>query len=275
MAPRLSLDHITAWGLETPALIALAARLECEALTLLIESPNAESAGPPFKTDAALRRDTRNRLRDNGIRLQAIECFTLTPDKDVQTFAPGLAAGAEMGGTAATAIIFDPDRARTVDRLGQLVALAASFDVTVNLEFIACSALPSLTEAVSLVRELDDPSVGIVVDSLHWTRSGGTAAELAALDPALLGHVQFCDGPAEMAPDRQLLHEGFRQRMIPGEGTFALADFVSALPPGQLIGVEVPLQDLADQGVPVEERARRAVEASRAFLVAQGYGGQS
>ena len=98
-----------------------------------------------------------------------------------------------------------------------------------------------------------------------------TSTELSALDPALLGAVQLCDGPAEMAPDLQLFHEGFLQRMIPGEGDFALADFVRALPPARLIGVEVPLQDLADLGVPVEERARRAVAGARCILGENGY----
>lgn len=268
---RLALEQITAWGLEPAALIDLAAGLDCEAISLFLEAPVPESAGPPFTTDAALRRDTRARLDGSGVRLQTIECFALAAETDVAAFAPALSAGAELGGSAATAIVFDADRARVVDRLGELGALAASFGIAVNAEFIAMSELRDLKDAVALVGEVGMPGMGVVVDSLHWTRSGGTAADIRAVPQELIGHVQLCDGPRAMPAELQLFHEGFLQRMIPGEGEFALGDFVCALPPGRLVGVEVPQQDLADRGVPVEERARRAVEASRAFLEKHGY----
>ena len=268
---RLALEHITAWGLEPSAFVDLAAKLECEAISLFVEAPVPESVGPPFTTDAALRRDMRARLDGSGVRLQTIECFALAPDTDVAAFAPALAAGAEMGGLTATAIVFDPDRSRVVDNLGKLGALAASFGIAVNVEFITLSELRNIADAATLVGEVGTPGMGVVLDSLHWTRSGGTVADILAVPPALIGHVQFCDGPRSMPTDLQLFHEGFLQRMMPGEGDFALDDFVCALPSGRLVGVEVPLQDLADRGIPVEERARRAVEASRAFLEKVGY----
>lgn len=270
---RLALEQITAWGLEPAAFIDLAATLECEAISLFVEAPVPESAGPPLTTDAGLRHDIRARLDDSGVRLQTIECFALAAETDVAAFAPALAAGAELGGSMATAIVFDPDRARVVDRLGELGALAASFGIAVNAEFIAMSALGNLADAVALVREVGTPGMGVVLDSLHWTRSGGLAADIHAVPQDLIGHVQFCDGPRDMPAELQLFHEGFLQRKMPGEGDFALADFVRALPLGRLVGVEVPLQDLADRGVPVEERARRAVAASRAFLERHGYEG--
>jgi len=273
MKPRLSLEHITAWGLPPDAFIGLAAALECEAVSLFLEAPVPESAGPPVATDAVLRREVKARLNDTGVRLHTIECFALAPETDVGAFAPALEAGADLGGVAATAIVFDPDRARTEDRLGQLADLAHGFGLGVNVEFIAQSPLPSLSQAVALVEKVSRPGLGIVVDSLHWTRSGGTVEELRALDPALVGWIQFCDGPREMPVELQLFHEGFLQRRIPGEGAFALADFLGALPPDRVIGVEVPLKDLADQGVPVEERARRAVQATRDMLKRQGYAG--
>jgi hypothetical protein len=41
----------------------------------------------------------------------------------------------------------------------------------------------------------------------------------------------------------------------------AVFDFIRALPPEKIIGVEVPLKNLADAGVPVEERVHRALPA--------------
>ncbi len=91
-----------------------------------------------------------------------------------------------------------------------------------------------------------------------------------ALAPSLLGTVQICDGPPSMAPELQAVHEGFEQRMIPGEGSFALIDFIRALPPEKIVGVEVPLKNLAEAGIPVEERARRAIAGTR-YVLEQAY----
>ena len=266
MALRLSLEQITAWELPAPALFDLAAELGCEAVSLFVEAVNPESAGPPFVGDPALVRECRARSAALGIRVHTIECFALTPETRVEAFVPALEVGARLGGSAATVIVFDPERGRVRDNLAAFTALASAHDLDVNLEFIARSALPDMAATRALVAELDTPRLRLVVDALHWTRSGGTAAELAALDPGLLGAVQLCDGPAEMPLELQLFHEGFLQRMIPGEGDFALDAFVRALPPGRLIGVEAPLQDLAQAGIPAAERARRALAGARRVL---------
>lgn len=271
MALHLSLEHLTAWGLAPLEFIDLAADLGCEAVSLFVLAPMPSEPAPAFVEDRGLLRACRQRLDDRGVRLNALEVFPLAQDTRVADFEAGLEAGAELGGRMATVIVFDPDRARVIDRLGAFAELARRFGIVANVEFIARSELRSLPDAISLVRAVGAPGLGIVVDSLHWTRSGGTAAQLAALDPALLGHVQFCDGPAQMALELQLEHEGFRQRRIPGEGEFALADFVGALPGGRLIGVEVPLADLARRGVPIQERARRAVAGARQVLECEGY----
>jgi hypothetical protein len=46
----------------------------------------------------------------------------------------------------------------------------------------------------------------------------------------------------------------------------AVFGFIRALPPETIIGVGVPLKNLADAGVPVEERARRAIAGTRHVL---------
>lgn len=189
MPARLSLEHITAWGLPPPALVDLAASLDCEAISLFVEAPVPGSAGPALSSDPALRKDVRARLDDSGVRMHTVECFALNPDTDVGTYAPALAAGAELGAVAATAIVFDPDGARVTDRLGQLGELARSFDLDVNVEFIAMSELRSLGEAVALVQKTGLPGMAVVVDALHWTRSGGTADQLRSVDPALIGAI--------------------------------------------------------------------------------------
>jgi sugar phosphate isomerase/epimerase len=272
MVSRLSLEQITAWDLPAPGLFDLARDLDCEAVSLFVEAVNPESAGPPFVEDPILVQECRARSAATGVRVHSLECFAMTPQTKVASFARALEIGEQLGGAAATAIVFDPDRARATDNLARFAALAESYGLAVNLEFIALSAVRNLAEATEMVKAIGAPRLGLVIDALHWTRSGGTVAALAALDARLVGAIQLCDGPAEMPCDLQLFHEGFLQRMIPGEGAFAIGDFLRALPPNRLIGIEVPLKDLADQGIAIAERARRAVAGARRVLQVAGYG---
>lgn len=91
-------------------------------------------------------------------------------------------------------------------------------------------------------------------------------AQLAALAPGLVSFAQICDGPADMPVELQMFHEGFEQRRIPGEGVFPLRDFLRALPSDIVLGVEVPLKDLRERGIPARERARLAVAATQRLM---------
>lgn len=272
MTARLSLEHVTAWGLSPVEIADLAEELGCEVFSLFVETPTPETAEPTIVSDRALREALRSRLASGGPRLHTIECFAFVPETRVEDFVPALEVGAELGGRAASAIVFDPEPSRVIERFGAFAELARGFGVAANVEFLAQSSLPSLAAAVELTGAAGVPGTGVVVDSLHWTRSGGTVEQLQALDPAVIGWIQLCDGPVEMAVDKQLVYEGLYQRQIPGEGVFALHDFITALPPDRVIGVEVPLKNLGDQGIPIAERARRAVAGSRRVLAASGYG---
>ncbi len=274
MTHPLCLEQITAWGLSPPHFVSLGAELGCAAVSLWVQSPNPQAIAPPLAEDAALLRATKAALTQTGLGVITVECFVLAPATDISNFEPALAAGAELHATAATVIAFDPETARQQENFNRLAALAAQYQLALNIEFLAFSTVPNLTAAQTLVRNSKAANAGIVVDSLHLTRSGGNAAALAALPPSLLGTVQICDGPPEMAPELQAVHEGFEQRMIPGQGSFALIDFIRALPPEKIIGVEVPLKNLADAGILVEERARRAIAGTRQVLE-QAYAGRT
>ncbi len=217
-----------------------------------------------------MRRSTKEALTQTGLGVITVECFVLTPATDISNYEPAFAAGAELHAKAATVIAFDPETSRQQENFNRLAELAAQYQLALNIEFMAFSTVPNLAAAQTLLQNSKAANTGIVVDILHLTRSGGNAAALAALAPSLLGTVQICDGPSSMAPELQSVHEGFEQRMIPGEGSFALIDFIRALPPEKIIGVEVPLKNLADAGIAVEERERRAIAGTR-YVLAQAY----
>lgn len=258
-----SLEHITAWEASPPELVDIAADLGCTAISLFLQGTDERVVAPPLVSDAALRRETSARLKGRGVQLGTIECFALAPDTRISDFSAALETGAGLGARNATAIVFDPEPARALDNFARLAELAASFSLNLNVEFLAFSNVPNLAAAARLVRASGQANAGIVVDILHLTRSGGSVSDLHGADAELIRHSQICDGPATMPLELQMFHEGFEQRMLPGSGSFDLSGFLRGLPQGLLLGVEVPLKDLREQGIPARERARRAVEATR------------
>jgi sugar phosphate isomerase/epimerase len=81
----------------------------------------------------------------------------------------------------------------------------------------------------------------------------------------MIGYAQLCDCPRTRT-DMSYADEAKYERMVPGEGELPLADYLRALPPGVVIGLEVPQRSLAEAGVGPHERLGRCVAAARALL---------
>jgi sugar phosphate isomerase/epimerase len=104
-----------------------------------------------------------------------------------------------------------------------------------------------------------------MIDAMHLYRSGGTAADVAALDPGLIGYAQLCDVPLVALHDDYGAEARFDRR-VAGDGELPLQEFVDALPADCVIGLEVPMRDKALAGLGPVERLRPAVAAARALL---------
>src|SRR6218665_3977176 len=90
MTARLSLEHVTAWGLSPVEIADLAEELGCEVFSLFVETPTPETAEPTIVSDRALREALRSRLASGGPRLHTIECFAFVPETRVEDFVPAL-----------------------------------------------------------------------------------------------------------------------------------------------------------------------------------------
>jgi sugar phosphate isomerase/epimerase len=259
----LSLDHLTIFDTSPPELVTIAANLGLPLVSLWTQLPL--KADLPLVTDAN-KAETLARMRDTGVKLGNMECFNLTPEVVAEDFRPAVALGAELGATSLVAInAWDPERNRALDNFARLCRIAAEYGMKANVEFISMGKVRTLADAIDFITDSGEPNVGVTIDLLHLIRTGGTAADIRAMDPALIGYVQICDGPAGLARE-EWNDEGFEQRQIPGEGEFPLADLIAAVPAGIVLGVEVPHRALREAGVSAAERARRAVEGTRRFL---------
>jgi sugar phosphate isomerase/epimerase len=112
-------------------------------------------------------------------------------------------------------------------------------------------------------------NASVLIDALHFSRSGGLPAHIGGVDPSLLRYAQICDaGPDRPGPadTPALIREARTGRLLPGEGVLPLKELVAALPRTAPLAVEAPCRVTAD--LPALERAKRAHRALSALLEA-------
>jgi hypothetical protein len=126
-------------------------------------------------------------------------------------------------------------------------------------------AAVDLPTALDAVRAVGRPDFRLLIDTMHLVRSGSGPAELAALDPDLIGYVQLSDVPL-VATIPDYMEEACFERMVPGTGELPLLEILAAPPRHVVIGIEVPLRSQADAGVGPHERLGRCVDAARGLL---------
>jgi sugar phosphate isomerase/epimerase len=263
----LSLDQLTVLGATPVELVTLAAANGCSYVGIYFQS---WSAMPSYdlhqraQADALLRR-----CHEHDVRIAVAEPFLLQPDSNLDALMPSLELAARLQVQAVNAVAFDPDTARLTDIFSSLCERAAHFGLATLIEFFPLSTVVSLQMAARLIRDVGWPDVRINLDILHLVRSGGTAADVAALDPELIGHVQLSDGPARIAREG-MMAEASGERVLPGEGEFPLRDILAALPAGVTVGVEVPSLRRLRAGVASADWARMAVDAMKAALGSLG-----
>jgi sugar phosphate isomerase/epimerase len=261
----LSLHHLTALDVSPPELVSIAAALACDHVCLFTQVQDATRAMFPCVEDEAMLAAVAARCAETGVTVHNLEYFPVEPSMRLELYRAGLERGARLGARRATAHIHDPDASRATDGFAALCDLAAEFGLRIGLEFTAFSQVTSLPAALRFVAGADRQNADVVLDALHFFRSGGDARALSGMDLSGVGYVQLCDGPALIEEDARM-REAVGERGIPGEGEFALRPFVEALPAGPVIDVEVPQGSAAAAGVSPLERCRRAVTAARAVI---------
>jgi sugar phosphate isomerase/epimerase len=170
----------------------------------------------------------------------------------------------EIGVSHVIAVSLTPDKAATAASLAALAEYAAMAGTGIVLEFAPFSAVASAEAALEIVSAAG-PSIGILPDPIHLSRSGGQPSDLLKLPPERIRFAQICDAgpaPARARPEDLLWEARFHRRPL-GEGILPLADYVAALPPGIPISDETrSLQVEADYRDPVE-RAKAVADRLR------------
>ena len=192
------------------------------------------------------------------------ESFMAIPDLNLEVMKRGFASAAELGVSVVVAAGADPDEARRVDSYATLAELAAPYDIVIGMEFMAFRPMATLQDGLRTWRQVNRPNARLLIDALHLARSGGTPAEVAAIDRAAIGYIHLCDAPAQRPDGMDLATEARVGRLYPGEGALPLHDLFDVLPAAVPVSLEAPVGGL--DHLPVAERLRRAGERTLGFF---------
>jgi len=263
MTPAFSLAHLTVLDLPPPEMMRLAARTGYEMVGLRLIAVTDTTPGYRLMEDAGMMRATRTALADTGVRVLDIEFVRISPEIDVASLEPFVAAGAKLGAKHVITAPYDPDLGRLADRLGAIAELSAPYSLHPVLEFFPWTVVPDLETATQVVEAAGRGKIGILVDTLHFNRSGSTVAQLDRLPASRLPFVHVCDAPVqESYTTEELLHAGRAERLPPGEGEIDIRGILAHMPQDIPIALEVPMTAMtaAEGAEAVALRVRRAAE---------------
>jgi sugar phosphate isomerase/epimerase len=272
---RLGIEMLTLLGMPPVEHIKLAADLGCVSIsTGLSGLPMVQFGYPDFspypvwslENNFILCREVKAALRDTGVHIGLGEGFRVRQDGDVRDRAASLDIMAALGAKRINAVSMEPDMARTHDQLAILADMVMARGMQFTIEFAPPNAINSLPSALAALDHIGPGRGKLLIDAMHFFRSGGKIADIAALDPALIGYAQICDAPL-VSKGGSYMQEAMFARLVPGTGELPLRAWVAALPAGLEIGLEVPI--LADlmAGLSPRDHAARVVAAARALGV--------
>ena len=83
---KLSLEQLTVWEAPPPELIAIAGELGAQSVSVFVEAPAGFDIPFLLDQDNQLRRDTKLKVEETGVRIHYLEVYVMTAENDGNTF---------------------------------------------------------------------------------------------------------------------------------------------------------------------------------------------
>ncbi len=266
MKQEFSLAYLTVQPMAPAQMVDVAARVGYDYVGLRMTRVTPDEVLHPLSTDRALRRETKARLDDTGVRVHDIELLRMDPTRDADHFLPCLEAGADLGARHAICQLPDPDRERATERFARLCDLARPLGIFVSLEFPHWTETGNLSEAARVVSSVNRSNAGILVDMLHFGRSDSTLEELEKLPREWFRFAHVCDAAKEVPPTMPgIIRTARDERLFPGEGGIAVREILARMPHRIPYALEIPRVTLT-RAIGHEEVARLALLVAKSHL---------
>jgi sugar phosphate isomerase/epimerase len=181
-----------------------------------------------------------------------------------------LASGATIVNIAHFLGAKDTPVAQLAEGVGKITERAARQGLKIALEFIPDTGMPDLLTARAIYEMVKLPTLGIMLDSWHLLRSGGTVEQVKALPPGAIIAAQLSD---RIPPKPGAAYVPMAGRSFPGEGEAPIVDIMNAaLANNPAITVELEVFNAEQRALAAEPAAARAEQATRAWLEGKGRG---
>ncbi|MBI5717141.1 MAG: TIM barrel protein [Burkholderiales bacterium] len=262
----LSIAQLTALPLATPDLVQLAADAGCRACGLRLLPASPGGAHYPLMHSATRLAETLARMQALDVAVFDLEIIRIGAGFDPLAYGPFFEAGQRLGARAVLVAGDDADEARLTAHFARLCEAAAPYGLSCDLEFMPWTAVGDARTAARIVQSAGQRNGGVLVDALHFARSGTTLDDVAALPRSALHYAQICDGKVPGPETTEgLIHDARCERLLPGEGGIALAELFARLPADLPVSIETPSDTRAPK-MGYLAWARAAVAATRQVL---------
>jgi sugar phosphate isomerase/epimerase len=264
----LSLAHLSVLDATPPELVTVAAQAGFRKVGIRLSATPSVGV-PPYDMlgDTPMLRETLARLADTGVSVLDVEFLRFEPELPKGIPEGFLETGARLGAKHVLVMSVEPLEARTMERFCDLCDRAREYGLHVCLEFAIYTGVRTLADAARLVKVSGRANASVLIDALHFSRSGGLPSNIARIDPSFFRYAQICDAAAAIPTEPgDLIREARTGRLLPGEGALPLRDLVAALPATIPLAIEAPVR--ATAGLPPLERAKRAWRSMQALLSA-------
>lgn len=214
-----------------------------------------------------IMRETRQALADTGMKVWDIELMRIMRTIEPKDFLPAFEAGAELGARQVICSAWTDvrnDRSFIVDRFGEICDRAASFGLSVNLEFPAFSRLSSLSDCLEILELTERPNQGVLVDALYMHFNKTPLFALERVPSEWIKFMHICDASDIYYTKSEMIHIARDERLYPGEGAIDFS-VINYMFPDLPLAIELPHEKRLRELGP-EQHARNCIEAAQAVL---------
>ena len=223
----------------------------------------------PADWTAQTTREVKAALVATGLPLLDVEVVWIQPGPANPNHIRIVDIGLELGARNVLCVSSDPDEGATRDKLALLMDHVGTAPIRINLEFGIFTEVKTIHQASRILRAIGSPVGGLLIDSLHWRRSGGSLADVAAVPPEWISYAQLCDAPdpgADPADAAAILEEALDGRVAMGTGGLPLGALADLLPPALPIAIEERSKALRDAFPDLNARAAELLRTSRSWM---------
>lgn len=267
--PRFSLAHLTVLGCAPPEMTYIAARAGYDFVSYrIIYMGLPGEANYDLAANREMLRQTKTALATTGLKVLDIELARITDGLDPRKYLPAMEVAAELGAKHVISSVWTPDRAWAADCFGKVCDLARPLGLTVDLEFVTFANARNLKDAVDVLRAAGRTNCGVLVDTLHFSRSRVALAELDEVPREWFHFAHVCDAPAEIpATTEGLIRTAREERLYLGEGGIDIAGILNRMP-AVAYSIELPhLARVKELGY--AEHAWRCLQTARDYVEAR------